>query len=413
MKQSNFNSTSSFITALVVLLASAPHTCHGQDTPAPTPQNMMATLPPTSIVIRDPTLPPDGDVGATPIPTEPLLPVPPPTVPATLVPVPNTPVDGGFTNAPNTPFPTTVEEGGGGGGGGHSGGGGRGGYHGGGGYYGGGSGSSRGGGYHGGGHYGSGSGSSDSDFGAIIFFIFFIVMTAIVVIQHIIKKIKKCCVGDGIIGSDPNFDAAVQNAKYIGCCTFSDGTAPAPAFEKYEGDFDVIYNDRGTLLTGSMEIQLERDNEFGRYSIGGMARDADGISEITHGFVTYSGNAWWVEETLSGSDRGLRVLSEGKFNFSTNTFTGTWKANTGFGGYYTWFRATRFSITVKPQLVPHPQGLEDIPTAVATVDKSNVAAAAAPLVQAEPEIAVSSVSTGSRDASGRRVRFPLIYLPDI
>ena len=146
-------------------------------------------------------------------------------------------------------------------------------------------------------------------------------------------------------------------------------------FETYQGDFDVQHLDRGNLENGSATIRMQRDSTGNRYKIEGECSDNDGRAQITQGFASYSGEAWWVEEVSPGqTDAGLKVLSEGKFNFDSNTFAGTWRANTGVTGTYTSFQGRNVSKTFSPSSGGGAQQTlqemleEDIPLAVATVE---------------------------------------------
>mmetsp|Transcript_16475 Transcript_16475/g.29885 ORF Transcript_16475/g.29885 Transcript_16475/m.29885 type:complete len:160 (-) Transcript_16475:238-717(-) len=158
----------------------------------------------------------------------------------------------------------------------------------------------------------------------------------------------------------------------------------------------MIYNDRGTQMSGFVKVQL-KNNDVDGYKIDGSTHDADGHSIITDGYVSYSGQAWWVDETFSGADRGLKVLTEGKFDFSTNTFRGTWRANTGIRGHYTEFRGKQLSKTFKP--LSDPQRQEDIPMAIAMVETPVVPTSG--IVQTPHQ-----GNKDDRKNSGRRVIFP-------
>lgn len=190
-------------------------------------------------------------------------------------------------------------------------------------------------------------------------------------------------------GSDSSFEVAVASVRTK---NNSAGTEATSIFETYVGDFDTKYTDRGNELTGFVKIQL-KDNVVG-YNIEGSCDDADGRATITEGFVMYSGDAWWVEETLSGADKGLRVLTEGKLDLSTNAFAGSWRANNGVRGHYTEFQGKNVSKTFRAggAMGSTPQTLdqmlqEDIPTVDATVETPVFSAA--PVVVhavAEPEM---------------------------
>lgn len=158
-------------------------------------------------------------------------------------------------------------------------------------------------------------------------------------------------------------------------------------YETYGGDFDVTYySERGTEISVFAKIQLRNIGEYG-YHIDGNCSTADEGAIITEGFVTYSGDAWWVE-TFSN---GIKVLTEGKFDFLTNTFTGTWRKSTGVRSCYTEFKGKNMSITFRSGgavIASNPQTIGemlvgDIPMAVATLETPVVTAA--PVFQAVPE----------------------------
>ena len=163
----------------------------------------------------------------------------------------------------------------------------------------------------------------------------------------------------------------------------SSDAPPDLRFQSYSATFSTHYTDRSKSLTGELNIRLENDG-FSGYTIDGDGNDADGITQFTDGFVTYSGNAWWLEETLSGQDKGLKILSRGKFDFVNHTFTGTWRSSTECSGVYTScigrdvMRTLNTNGTLE-QTIPSAQATleENIPIAFATED--------APVIMATPE----------------------------
>jgi len=202
--------------------------------------------------------------------------------------------------------------------------------------------------------------------------------------------------GAGAAGSDSGFDAAVASARQkLESANISEAYATSgssPAFQTFEGDFDVQYMDRGKQLSSFVKIKLM--NTGGQYKIEGDCSDADGSAKITEGFASHSGDAWWVEQTFSGNDAGLKVLTEGRFDFEANEFRGKWRANTGVSGTYTSFKGKNCTKTFSPggAAASAPQTLEqmlevDIPMAHATYED-------APVVQAVPEVeqAIPTVS---------------------
>lgn len=228
-------------------------------------------------------------------------------------------------------------------------------------------------------------------------------------------------------GNDTSFNEAVFKAREkqtMASSVYVTNNA-TPNFETYEGDFDVEYTDRGRVHSGFVKLQLKHTSPY--YKIEGQCRDADGSATITEGFSTYSGDTWWVEETLSGNDKGLKVLTEGKFDFMSNTFSGTWRANNGVLGKYKSFTGKNVSKTFSPggNMASNPQTLnemlqEDIPMVVATVETPVVAAP--PCVQAVPEIepyvpASSAYPTASAPPAGQFVSSKAngqeIYVPRV
>lgn len=248
----------------------------------------------------------------------------------------------------------------------------------------GGSGGGHGGGGHSSSYHGSYGGSHHSSGGGDFFFSF-VVVVVLFLMRALCKLVVKCihCVTPGIgrhAGFDlaeydrtvhifSRFDAAVSRARErhahaaaangrLGGAygTFSsDGNNKnfPIIFESYGGDFDMIYVDRGRQLGGVVKLSLSNDDD-GRngYIISGNSNDADGRATIREGFATYSGEAWWVEETLAGPDSGLRTLTVGKFEFSSDEFAGTWVASTGVAGRYTYFKGRDVTKTVRSSNAP-------------------------------------------------------------
>jgi len=205
-----------------------------------------------------------------------------------------------------------------------------------------------------------------------------------------------CCLicrkksGNGNPGSDATFNEAMIKAREKHA-TNNDANDASPNFETYKGDFEVKYQDRGSKLSGSAKIQL-KNNNFGGYKIEGDCSDADGSAAINDGFVSFTGHGWWVEETFTGTDRGLKVLTQGKFDFENNSFTGKWKANTGGSGVYTEFKGKNVTRTFRTDAgVSNPQTLQtmlesDIPMVVALAET--------PAIEATPVLAHAVPESG-------------------
>ena len=113
----------------------------------------------------------------------------------------------------------------------------------------------------------------------------------------------------------------------------------------------------------------------------------------------------------------MKVLTQGRFDFATNAFTGNWRANTGVMGNYTEFRGKNISKTfISATMASNPQTLEqqlaeDIPTVVATVE-TQLGASSAPTVQAVPAatsvaIPIASATTPSAPPE------PELYIPRV
>lgn len=126
----------------------------------------------------------------------------------------------------------------------------------------------------------------------------------------------------------------------------AESSPPPIVFQSYDEDYYIKYEDRGKTRSGLVKIRL-KNNGIDGYYIGGMCADADGCATITEGHVSYSGDAWWVQEILEEDEErcGLRVFSRGAFDFPANTFAGRWVANTGTRGNYLKFKRNSFSIT--------------------------------------------------------------------
>jgi len=207
------------------------------------------------------------------------------------------------------------------------------------------------------------------------------------------------------------FDEAVYEArinrhrvkKIISNCSAKNDAATCENFETYEADFDMKYNDRkeratesqllvdrptrnqGNEIRGVVQIRL-KNSGLGGYRIEGSTVDAYGLATITDGFVLYAGEAWWVEEIFSGNDKGLKVLSKGKFHFSSNRFAGTWRANTGFNGDYIEFNGRHVSKTFKPVA----EGIPSNPQSLAQILEGDIPMAS--VVEVLPDIAPFSPS---------------------
>jgi len=155
---------------------------------------------------------------------------------------------------------------------------------------------------------------------------------------------------------------------------------PTPPFETFSGTFDMSYTDRGKQFRGHVLLEL-KDNQRDGYIVTGTTSDADGSATIIEGLVTYEGIAWWVDEVHSGNDLGLKVLSTGKFDWSTNNFQGGWRANAGHSGQYSSFLCTNVSKTFSS--IPPADGAT--PPVVAAVVATPTSYSQIPIVTAVAE----------------------------
>jgi len=264
--------------------------------------------------------------------------------------------------------------------------------------------SSRGGYYYGTNSSGGGSGETPT-----WVWIMLIVGSLLAIFGCIYKEKKK---QDGIKISNKEFDAAVTKARE----NKQSSTTTSEPFQTYNGTFDVQYLDRGNVQSGTTKIRLSKENQNG-YKIEGECSDADGQAVIKEGFATYNGDAFWVEHTEAGTDKGLKVLSEGTFCYETNTFTGKWRSNTGISGQYTSFIgrdiSKTFNTTSGGAMDHNPQTLQemlqvDIPMAVATLETPDQAP-----VAPEPTLYIPTVSAVPEpvEASAPKPSAPSIYIP--
>ena len=176
-------------------------------------------------------------------------------------------------------------------------------------------------------------------------------------------QIKKASRNGGVVvNKDPEFEAAVSEAKRNAAySTPSSGSSCDVIYETYGGTFDSKYSDRGKTLSAEMKLHLTNDGASG-YSVTGEGSDADGTTKVTDGFISYGGNAWWLEETFSGQDAGLKILSKGTFDFTTNTFSGTWRSSSKYQGKYVSFVGKNITKTLAGRE-------DDIPVVQAEADQ--------------------------------------------
>jgi hypothetical protein len=185
------------------------------------------------------------------------------------------------------------------------------------------------------------------------------------------KKIKAEQGGFGsvVVNKDSEFDAAVSEARRnIMYSSPSSNSSCDVIYETFGGTFDSRYSDRGKTLEAELRLHLTNDG-CGGYTIEGEGSDADGMTKVIDGYITYSGNAWWLEQTFSGQDTGLKVLSKGTFDFSNNTFSGTWRSSSKYQGNYVSFVGRDIKKTLaggSDVPVVQAEAEQDIPVAFAT-----------------------------------------------
>ena len=181
------------------------------------------------------------------------------------------------------------------------------------------------------------------------------------------------------VNGDSEFDSAVAEAKRnIAYSTPSSTSSCDVVYQTYSGTFDSSYSDRGKTFTAELKLRLVNDGSSG-YTIEGEGSDVDGFTKVTDGFVTYGGNAWWLETTYSGQDSGLKVLTQGAFDFSINSFTGTWRSSSKYQGNYLSFVGRNVTKTLAGQgqddiPVVQAESEQDIPVAFATMEPETASA---------------------------------------
>ncbi|KAL7508988.1 hypothetical protein ACHAWX_000742 [Stephanocyclus meneghinianus] len=152
---------------------------------------------------------------------------------------------------------------------------------------------------------------------------------------------------EAAMNKDMDFDVAVSEARRNIAYASPSPSSCDVKYQTYSGIFDTKYSDRGKTLTTVLTLRLINDGTGG-YEIGGEGSDADGTTKVTDGFIAYDGSAWWLEETFSGKDTGLKVLSNGTFDFGNNTFSGSWRSSSKYQGSYVSFLGRDVTKTMAP-----------------------------------------------------------------
>eukprot|EP00804_Cyclotella_cryptica_P010778 CCRYP_008729-RA/>CCRYP_008729-RA protein AED:0.17 eAED:0.18 QI:0/0.5/0.66/1/0/0/3/1898/306 len=188
------------------------------------------------------------------------------------------------------------------------------------------------------------------------------------------------------VNKDSDFEAAVSEARRNIAYASPSFSSYDVKYQTYGGTFDSKYSDRGRTLTAVLTLRIVNDGTGG-YEIGGEGSDADGITKVTDGYITYDGRAWWLEEAFSGKDTGLKILSKGTFHFADNTFSGTWRSSSENQGDYVSFVGRDITKTIASC-----NGEEGIPTVEAEVEENlpiAFAIADAP-VMATPQVSIKT-----------------------
>lgn len=186
---------------------------------------------------------------------------------------------------------------------------------------------------------------------------------------HRAKKMTRQGGGAVVVDKDSEFDVAVSEARRNAMYSSPSSSSSCDIiYQTYGGTFDSRYSDRGKTLEAELRLRLTNDGSGG-YTIEGEGSDVDGTTKVTDGYISYSGNAWWLEETLSGQDAGLKILSKGTFDFSNNSFSGTWRSSSKYQGKYVSFVGRDITKTLAGASeipVVQAEADQDIPVAFAT-----------------------------------------------
>ena len=170
-------------------------------------------------------------------------------------------------------------------------------------------------------------------------------------------------------------------------------------------------------MRGEMSIRLTNNPQLNGYAITGVNVDEDGTSNVTDGLVHYTGEAWWVDEVDSGPDKGLRVLSAGKFDLEKDRcpFEGTWTSSSGRGGDYKGFKSANGTKSFGGGDDASPQTLQemlstDIPTVNGAPDADiPVVSAVQDVEVALPPTRVSVVASAPPQNASPVI--PTVYVP--
>ena len=179
----------------------------------------------------------------------------------------------------------------------------------------------------------------------LIALIFILIILAVVCVAILAKKCKDEDEKKRQITAQPvkdakggDFESRVQNARsdYEGYFA-SKGSGTEGEGVPQSGTYIATFVDRGKTSDGKVTLTFKESDDGKGYMITGTSNDDDGDAVIDEGYVSFDGmKAWWKDRCVTG-DVGMVVLTEGSFNFKTNTFMGKWISSSGAEGHFTRF----------------------------------------------------------------------------
>ena len=136
-----------------------------------------------------------------------------------------------------------------------------------------------------------------------------------------------------------DFESRVQNVRfgYELYCAAKGSSGTESEGVPQSGTYIATFVDGGKTSDGEVTLTFKESDDGKGYMITGTSNDDDGDAVIDEGYVSFDGmKAWWKDRCVTG-DVGMVVLTEGSFNFKTNTFMGKWISSSGAEGHFTRF----------------------------------------------------------------------------
>ena len=146
------------------------------------------------------------------------------------------------------------------------------------------------------------------------------------------------CTGTKTSALDEEFDLAVTKAKGDVFASLEQQPNPPLNCQPKSGSYAVTYVGEGGEKTIVSSVSLTFKKAIEGWFVNGSGKDANGSEFVVdEGMVSSEGYAYWVQQ-YHQEDENRKVLTMGRLDYETDSFSGCWRASDGSKGDFERFK---------------------------------------------------------------------------